>query len=89
VKPIATAPNQPVAGGSIKGHRVFAEKLDLFEPGTTYEIEYTETTSNGVTDRSVKPATAVAPAVAFEAEAVRRVLELLSPRRGRGPPDPS
>jgi hypothetical protein len=65
--------NPPKAGkqrGSIKGTDeqilgVFADKLHLFEPGTTYEIEYTETTSSGVTYRNVKSATAVAaPATA-------------------------
>jgi hypothetical protein len=63
--------NPPKAGkqrGSIKGTDdqilgVFADKLHLFEPGSTYEIEYTETASNGVTYRNVKSATAVtAPA---------------------------
>jgi hypothetical protein len=41
--------------------RVFADKLHMFEPGTTYEIECTETASNGVTYRNVNRATAVAP----------------------------
>jgi hypothetical protein len=39
---------------------VFADKLHLFEPGSTYQIEYTETVSSGVTYRNVKSATAVA-----------------------------
>jgi hypothetical protein len=62
--------NAPKAGkqrGSIKGTDdqilgVFADKMHLFEPGTTYEIEYTETVSSGVTYRNVKSATAVATA---------------------------
>ena len=49
--------NPPKAGkqrGSIKGTDdqilgVFADKMHLFEPGSTYEIEYTETVSSGVT----------------------------------------
>jgi hypothetical protein len=60
--------NPPKAGkqrGSIKGADdqilgVFADKVHLFEPGSTYEIEYTETVSSGVTYRNVKSATAVA-----------------------------
>jgi hypothetical protein len=68
--------NSPKAGkqrGSIKGTDdqilgVFADKMHLFEPGTTYEIEYTETVSSGVTYRNVKSATAVAaPAAAANA----------------------
>ena len=62
--------NPPKAGkqrGSIKGADdqilgVFADKMHLFEPGSTYEIEYTETESSGVTYRNVKSATAVAAA---------------------------
>jgi hypothetical protein len=62
--------NPPKAGkqrGSIKGADdqilgVFADKMHLFEPGSTYEIEYTETVSSGVTYRNVKSATAVAAA---------------------------
>jgi hypothetical protein len=62
--------NPPKAGkqrGSIKGTDdqvlgVFADKLHVFEPGSTYEIEYTETVSSGVTYRNVKSATAVAAA---------------------------
>jgi hypothetical protein len=62
--------NPPKAGkqrGSIKGTDdqilgVFADKMHLFEAGATYEIEYTETTSSGVTYRNVKSATAVAVA---------------------------
>jgi hypothetical protein len=64
--------NPPKAGkqrGSIKGTDdqilgVFADKLSLFEPGSTYEIEYTETVSSGVTYRNVKSASAVAAAPA-------------------------
>jgi hypothetical protein len=64
--------NPPKAGkqrGSIKGTDdqilgVFADKLHLFEPGTTYEIDYSETESSGVTYRNVKSATAVAAAPA-------------------------
>jgi hypothetical protein len=60
--------NPPKAGkqrGSIKGTDdqilgVFADKMHLFEPGSTYEIEYTETVSSGVTYRNVKSATAIA-----------------------------
>jgi hypothetical protein len=60
--------NPPKAGkqrGSIKATDgqilgVFADKLHLFEPGSTYEIEYTETISNGVTYRNVKSATVIA-----------------------------
>jgi hypothetical protein len=60
--------NPPKAGkqrGSIEGTDdqilgVFADKMHLFEPGSTYEIEFTETTSGGVTYRNVKSATAVA-----------------------------
>jgi hypothetical protein len=62
VKSIAIAVSQPVAVRLDQRHRVFADKQYLFEPGTTYEIEYTENASNGVTYRNVKPATAVAPA---------------------------
>jgi hypothetical protein len=62
--------NPPKAGkqrGSIKGTDdqilgVFADKLHLFEPGSTYDIEYTETVSSGVTYRNVKSVTAVAAA---------------------------
>jgi hypothetical protein len=36
--------------------------MHLFEPGSTYEIEYTGTVSSGVTYRNVKSATAVAAA---------------------------
>jgi hypothetical protein len=62
--------NPPKAGkqrGSIKGADdqvlgVFADKMHLFEPGSTYESEYTETESSGVTYRNVKSATAVATA---------------------------
>jgi hypothetical protein len=70
--------NPPKPGkqrGSIKGTDdqilgVFADKMHLFEPGTTYEIEYTETASNGVTYRNVKSATTVAaPAATAEASA--------------------
>jgi hypothetical protein len=71
--------NPPKLGkqrGSIKGIDdqilgVFADKMHLFEPGQTYEIEYTETASNGVTYRNVKSATAVAtpPAVTEAAPA--------------------
>ena len=64
--------NPPKAGkqrGSIKGADdqilgVFADKVHLFEPGSTYDIEYTETVSSGVTYRNVKSATAVAAAAA-------------------------
>jgi hypothetical protein len=60
--------NPPKAGkqrGSIKGADdqilgVFADKMHLFEPGSTYDIEYTETVSSGVTYRNVESATAVA-----------------------------
>ena len=64
--------NPPKAGkqrGSIKGTDdqilgVFADKMHLFEPGSTYEIEYTETLSSGVIYRNVKSATTVAaPAI--------------------------
>jgi hypothetical protein len=42
--------------------RSWADKMHLFEPGSTYEIEYTGTVSSGVTYRNVKSATAVAAA---------------------------
>jgi hypothetical protein len=61
--------NPPKPGkqrGSIKGTDdqilgVFADKLHLFESGATYEIEYSETVSNGVTYRNVKSATPPQP----------------------------
>lgn len=55
------APKPGKQRGSIKGADdqilgIFADKLGLFEPGRTYEIEYIETASNGVTYRNVKSA---------------------------------
>ena len=45
--------------GSMLG--CFADKFHLFEIGQTYDVEYTETVSNGVTYRNVKAATLIAP----------------------------
>jgi hypothetical protein len=46
-----------------RSHDFIADKMHLFEPGSTYEIEYMETVSSGITYRNVKSATAVvAPA---------------------------
>lgn len=66
--------NPPKPGkqrGSIKGTDdtfigCFPDKLALFEPGRTYDIEVTETESNGVTYQNVKSAKPVetAPAAA-------------------------
>ena len=61
--------NPPKIGkgrGSIKGTDgtqlgCFADKLHLFDQGQTYDVEFTETVSNGVTYRNVKTATLIAP----------------------------
>jgi hypothetical protein len=62
-------PKQGKQRGSIKGTDdqilgVFADKMHTFEPGQTYDIEYTETASNGVTYRNVKSATRIETAAA-------------------------
>lgn len=64
-------PKQGKQRGSIKGTDdtfigCFPDKLALFEPGRTYDIEVTETESNGVTYQNVKSAKLVeiAPAAA-------------------------
>ncbi len=58
------APKDGKKRGSIKGTDdsfigAFPDKLAMFEPGKTYDIEVSETESNGVTYRNVKSATPV------------------------------